>query len=96
MSSDNTSRLTYELILVFNRPYMITNNIDVSDGLSNGTVGKLSYVERDKNHTHDIIRIWMKFPKLCGQKCVKKSENISVRLNLDNDAVPTTAQTSSI
>ncbi|GFY41863.1 ATP-dependent DNA helicase [Trichonephila inaurata madagascariensis] len=32
MRADNTGRLPYELILVLNRPYMVTNNIDVSDG----------------------------------------------------------------
>lgn len=52
------------------------------------------HVERDENG--DIIRIWMKFPKSCGQKRATKSRNLSVRLNLDNDAVPITPQTSSI
>ncbi|GFS32548.1 uvrD_C_2 domain-containing protein [Trichonephila inaurata madagascariensis] len=71
MRADNTGKLPYELILVLNRPCMITNNIDVADGLSNGPVGKLCYVERDENH--EIIRIWMKFPKLCGRKRATKS-----------------------
>ncbi|GFT03067.1 uvrD_C_2 domain-containing protein [Trichonephila clavipes] len=73
---------------------MITNNIDVADGLLNGTVGKLCYVDRDENH--DIIRIWMKFPKICARKRATKSRNISIRINLDDDAVPITPQTSSI
>lgn len=46
MRADNTGGLPYELNLVLNRPYMITNNIDVADGLSDGTVGKLCFVER--------------------------------------------------
>ncbi|GFX04748.1 hypothetical protein TNCV_2247311 [Trichonephila clavipes] len=49
MKTDETGGLPYELILVLNRPYMITNNIDVAEGLSNGTVGKLYHVERDEN-----------------------------------------------
>ncbi|GFY76191.1 ATP-dependent DNA helicase [Trichonephila inaurata madagascariensis] len=53
MRADNTGGMPYELILVLNRLYMITNNIDVADGLSNGPVGKLCYVEIDENH--DII-----------------------------------------
>ncbi|GFW00239.1 uvrD_C_2 domain-containing protein [Trichonephila clavipes] len=85
MRADNTGGLPYELILVLDRPYMKTNNIDVADGLSNGPVGKLCYVEGDENH--DIIRIWMKFPKLWGRKRATKSRNLSVRLNLDDDAV---------
>ncbi|GFW05679.1 uvrD_C_2 domain-containing protein [Trichonephila clavipes] len=93
MRADDTGGLPYELILVLNRPYRITNNIDVADGLSNGTVGKLCYVDRDENH--GIIRIWMKLPKLWGRKRATKSRNLSV-LNLDDDAVPITLQTSSI
>ena len=65
---------------------MITNNIDIADGLSNDTVGKLYHVERDENL--DIIRIWMKFPKSCGRKRATKSRNFSATLNLDNDAMP--------
>ncbi|GFU97641.1 ATP-dependent DNA helicase [Trichonephila clavipes] len=38
MRADYTGRLPYELILVLNRPFTITNNIDVADGLSNGTL----------------------------------------------------------
>ncbi|GFR03808.1 helitron_like_N domain-containing protein [Trichonephila clavata] len=48
MRADDTCGLPSELILVLNRPYMITNNKDVADGLSNGIVGKLCYVERDE------------------------------------------------
>ena len=73
---------------------MITNNIDVADGLSNGTVGKLYHMERDENL--DIISIWMKSPKSCGRKQATKSRNVSVCLSLDNDAMPITHQTSSI
>ncbi|GFV15840.1 uvrD_C_2 domain-containing protein [Trichonephila clavipes] len=38
----------------------------------------------------------MEFPKLCERKRVIKSRNLSVRLNLDDDVVPITPQTSSI
>ncbi|GFU94568.1 uncharacterized protein TNCV_2645541 [Trichonephila clavipes] len=48
MRADNTGGLPYELVLILNRPYMITNNIDVADGLSNDPVGKLCYVERER------------------------------------------------
>ncbi|GFU07211.1 uncharacterized protein TNCV_4946821 [Trichonephila clavipes] len=42
MRADDTCGLPYELILVLNRPYMIT---DVADGLLNDTAGKLCFVE---------------------------------------------------
>ncbi|GFT63070.1 uvrD_C_2 domain-containing protein [Trichonephila clavipes] len=38
----------------------------------------------------------MKFPKLCGQKRATESRYFSVHLNLDDDVVPITSQTSSI
>ncbi|GFX31408.1 uvrD_C_2 domain-containing protein [Trichonephila clavipes] len=38
----------------------------------------------------------MKFPKLCGRKRATKSRNLNVRLNLNDDAVPITPQTSSV
>ncbi|GFT23398.1 uvrD_C_2 domain-containing protein [Trichonephila clavipes] len=50
--------------------------------------------ERDENG--DIIRIWLKFPKSCGRKQATKLRNLSARLNLDDDAVPITSQTSSV
>ncbi|GFV97480.1 uvrD_C_2 domain-containing protein [Trichonephila clavipes] len=52
------------------------------------------FEERDENG--DIIRIWLKFPKSCGQKQATKLRNLSARLNLDDDAVPITSQTSSV
>ncbi|GFU05918.1 uncharacterized protein TNCV_3394861 [Trichonephila clavipes] len=55
----------------------------------------LLYVrERDENG--DIIRIWLKFPKSCGRKQATKLRNLSARLNLDDDDVPITSQTSSV
>ncbi|GFV50974.1 uvrD_C_2 domain-containing protein [Trichonephila clavipes] len=44
----------------------------------------------------DIIRIWLKFPKSCGRKQATKLRNLSARLNLDDDDVPITSQTSSV
>ncbi|GFW60676.1 uncharacterized protein TNCV_570221 [Trichonephila clavipes] len=51
-------------------------------------------MERDENG--DIIRIWLKFPKSCGRKQATKLRNLSARLNLDDDDVPITSQTSSV
>lgn len=37
--------LPYELILVVEKMYMVTKNIDVADGLANGSIGKLKLIE---------------------------------------------------
>ncbi|XP_063979337.1 uncharacterized protein LOC135163656 isoform X2 [Diachasmimorpha longicaudata] len=94
MKPDETGGLPYDLILVPNRPYMITTNIDVGDGLSNGTVGTLIHIESNEND--EITRIWLKFPKSAGHKRKIKARNDIERLGIDRDAVPISAQTSSI
>lgn len=45
MSTIDTGSLTYETTLVINKPYIVTTNIDVSDGLANGATGKLIFIE---------------------------------------------------
>lgn len=81
MKLDETGELPYELVLVPNLPYMIILNIDVADGLSNGTVGKLLLIEFDENDT--ITRLWFKFPKSIGQKRSTKYRSNIARLNID-------------
>lgn len=94
MSTIDTGGLPYELIFVPDQPYMITTNIDVSDGLSNGTVGKLCQVDRNENG--DITKIWMLFPKKVGQKINNKWKGYIRQKNINPSAVPITAHTSSI
>lgn len=62
MSVVETGGLPYLLRLAVGTPYMITTNVDVEDGIVNGAIGELKYVE----HTEDdfqqpTIRIWIKF-----------------------------------
>ncbi|GFV34504.1 uncharacterized protein TNCV_2028741 [Trichonephila clavipes] len=45
MSLIDPNGLPYQTVYVNNIYYMITTNIDVTDGLANGAVGKLVYVE---------------------------------------------------
>ncbi|GFV10034.1 uvrD_C_2 domain-containing protein [Trichonephila clavipes] len=56
----------------------------------------LSVLVEERDENGDIIRIWLKFPKSCGRKQATKLRNLSARLNLDDDAVPITSQTSSV
>lgn len=70
MKLDETGGLPYELVLVPNRPYMLTTKIDVADGYSNGTVGILLTVESDENN--EILRTWLKFPNNIGQNAQER------------------------
>ena len=54
MSVIDTGGLPYELNLVIGKSYIITTNIDVSDGLANSAIGKLEYVEMIDDNDLDI------------------------------------------
>ena len=43
MSTIDTGGLPYQIIFVLDDYYMLNTNVDVSDGLANGAVGKLLY-----------------------------------------------------
>lgn len=45
MKTADMNGLPYQIILVLEKMYMITKNIDVADGLANGTIGKLKWIE---------------------------------------------------
>lgn len=50
-----TGGVPYELILVIGPPYMITANIDVSDGLANGAIGQLEFIEYSDNNQQMVV-----------------------------------------
>ncbi|XP_049302993.1 ATP-dependent DNA helicase PIF1-like [Bactrocera dorsalis] len=56
----DTGGLPYEIILVLDKWYIITTNLDVSDGLANGAVGKLVHIETDEAGA--VTRVWLEFP----------------------------------
>ncbi|GFU73134.1 ATP-dependent DNA helicase [Trichonephila clavipes] len=72
MSLIDTNGLPYQTIYVNNIHYMITTNIDVTDGLVNGAVGKLIHVET--NNEVLVKTIWLEFPDLpqIGEKLRRK------------------------
>jgi hypothetical protein len=47
--------LPHVLNLFLDKPYMITSNIDIGDGLVNGAVGTLKYIEWDDDATYDDL-----------------------------------------
>lgn len=71
----DTGGLPQDIVLVKDKPYIITTNIDVVDGLANGAVGKLHHIEF--NDDGAPTPIWLLFPasdKNVGQKTRKKGE----------------------
>lgn len=53
MTVAETDGLPYLLPLAEGYPYMITSNIDVDDGLVNGSIGVLRHIERQQSNVHD-------------------------------------------
>lgn len=49
--------LPYQITFVKSMYYLITTNIDVTDGLCNGSVGKLVHMDFDENNT--VCRVWL-------------------------------------
>ncbi|GFU93196.1 ATP-dependent DNA helicase [Trichonephila clavipes] len=58
----DTYGLPYQTVDVNNINYLRTSNIDVTDRLSNGTVGKLIHLET--NDEGCVRTIWLEFPDL--------------------------------
>ncbi|XP_065093458.1 uncharacterized protein LOC135714113 [Ochlerotatus camptorhynchus] len=62
MSVAETGCLPYLLRLVVGMSYMITTNVEVEDGLVNGAIGELRYIEHtDDGPQQSACRLWFKF-----------------------------------
>ncbi|XP_074109916.1 uncharacterized protein LOC141534456 [Cotesia typhae] len=96
MSLIDTGRLPYETVFVVNVFYMITTNIDVSDGLANGAVGRLVYIEY--NGDRDVNVAWLEFPNSLkiGQKIRRKVAGHVAAHQISKTAVPITRRSSTI
>ncbi|GFX98791.1 hypothetical protein TNCV_1503671 [Trichonephila clavipes] len=75
MSLVDTNGLPYQTVYENNIYYMITTNIDVTDGLANGAVEKLVHIETNVDGL--IKTIWLEIPVLpqIGEKLRRKKTN---------------------
>ncbi|GFU84754.1 ATP-dependent DNA helicase [Trichonephila clavipes] len=96
MSLIDTNGLPYQTTFVVNIYYMITTNIDVSDGLANGAVGKLVHAETDNNGI--VIIAWLEFPELprIGEKLRRKAAGHAAENNISRMALPIVPRSSTI
>ena len=85
-SSIDTGGLPYHITFALNKPYIITTNIDVADGLANGEVGELVHVELDDKN--NILRVWIIFPKSVGIKARSKHAQYGMKLGISTQATP--------
>nr|XP_029713647.1 uncharacterized protein LOC115257831 [Aedes albopictus] len=62
MSVVEAGGLPYLLRLTIGMPYMITTNVEVDDGIVNGAIGQLMYVDRNEDDPHQqTVKLWFKF-----------------------------------
>ncbi|GFV40604.1 ATP-dependent DNA helicase [Trichonephila clavipes] len=86
MSVIDTGGLPYEVTLVLNKSYIITN-IDVSDGLANGAVVKSCHIDVSDDGT--ATRVYLKFPESpkTGRKWRRKVSAYTEQHNISRTAV---------
>ncbi|XP_050313001.1 uncharacterized protein LOC126748056 isoform X16 [Anthonomus grandis grandis] len=67
--------LMLNLILQVDAKYMISMNVDTSDGIVNGATGILRQIDYDRNKIP--FRVWMEFfDSKSGQECRKRNESL--------------------
>ncbi|XP_044594073.1 uncharacterized protein LOC123271741 [Cotesia glomerata] len=94
-STLDTGGLPYEIIFVVGKYYILTTNTDVSDGLANGAVGKLVYIELNENN--EVTRVWLTFPSnKTGLKLRTKAAGYMQEHNIPINAVPINRRSSTI
>jgi hypothetical protein len=67
---------------------MLTTNVDVSDGLANGAVGKLCHTDHDNDD--EVSRVWIIFPnpEKVGRKIRSKISRYMLDHKICKTAVP--------
>ena len=58
---------------------MLTSNVDISDRLINGQIGRVSQIITDKNK--NVIKIYVKFDDNRAGKTLKKHDAYAIRQN---------------
>ncbi|XP_054166272.1 uncharacterized protein LOC128963769 [Oppia nitens] len=71
LTYQDTNGLMNNISFKIGLKYMITCNVDVSDGLFNGAFGTLMRIDKDK-YTSNINTIWLQFPKNSGLEIRRK------------------------
>lgn len=91
----------YPIIMIrflLGTPYMITCNIDVTDGLVNGAFGILRHIEYGEEEEDNIKRVWLHIEKSKIGKLLKSKSHAHVasKQELNHDWVPIGKRTTNI
>ena len=84
---ERTEQLPKQLLLKIGRKYMITKNMDASDGLCNGTIGTLMKIINDYEPSSEkpgVLRLWFDFiDKEIGRKQRERNSSLYHTDNAD-------------
>ena len=96
MKANETGGLPYMLNLLVGKPYQIRTNIDVIDGLVNGAIGILCYIERDDDAC--VKQLWLSFdrPKTGRLIRAKCDAHLRSHPHLQQGWVPISERTANI
>ena len=83
---EKSAQLPYELHLKISIRYMCTINIDLIDGIVNGSTGILKKISYDTNGNASII--WIEFPDKTGTNKMKKFQELINLQQVDSNWVP--------
>src|SRR5690349_7984554 len=90
-----TYGLAYEINLKVGAKYMITQNIDVADGLVNGAIGILKKISRSRNNNPSII--WFDFvDSIIGQDMRSSNKHLFKIYGADQEWTPILKETRAI
>lgn len=96
MSYNETGGLSYYLKLLLGKPYMITTNVNVVDGLANGAMGYLRFIEYQPDNT--IHRLWLEFtdPRIGRALRLNYKVHIQENVELKNSWTPVIKRSATI
>jgi len=96
MKANETVGLPFMLNLLVGKPYQIKTNIDVLDGLVNGAIGILRYIERDEDAR--VKRLWLSFNRPKTGRLIRAKCDAHVRSHphLKQGWVPISERTANI
>ena len=86
LPSQKTQGLPYEITAKINARYMITINIDVEDGITNGACGRLRHITWGQNKVGEklILRVYIEFEDLnVGKMARNKMQNQMKKNNIN-------------
>ncbi len=84
-----TDGIPYKVNLQVGAEYFVSTNVDVQDGLFNGSTGQLKMIEKNRKNNQQTKRVWMDFRNsLIGIQKKTVMKKYQIKNNIDLSWVP--------